>query len=398
MGSSAELMYRFSEFVQQNKTVDEVLEYATRCALEITQAAAVILALYDNITNELYCRICNNELKDVSNEFFRFETGQGLIGWVAENRKSINIKDAKLDSRFNAVIDEKCIKGINAVLSQPMIFTGKLVGILQVMNKKSSVRFSIKDESQLSILATLLAAIIENHRLSEENLNQSLLSDIGQNIASSAHGIKNILNNIDGGTYIVERGVNVHNMEMVDKGWDIMKRNSYRLRELVLDMLLFSRPTKPAYVLSDINKICCDIFELIREKAERGKVNIILDLDPSIGEVCIDPKGIYRSILNLVSNAINAFDEKESGYVKIQTKNVNNDEFKIIVSDNGSGISKENLAHIFDVFFTTKGSKGTGLGLPVTRKIINEHDGTIEVSSVLSEGTIFTISIPKHKE
>ena len=123
-----------------------------------------------------------------------------------------------------------------------------------------------------------------------------------------------------------------------------------------------------------------------------------MDLDRSIGQVCIDAKGIYRSILNLVSNAIFAFDTRESGFVSIQTKLLNNNYFKIIVSDNGAGISKENLSHIFDVFFTTKGSKGTGLGLPVTKKIITEHEGTIDVSSVPNEGTIFTITIPIKKE
>ena len=138
------------------------------------------------------------------------------------------------------------------------------------------------------------AAAIENIRLTEENLNKSLLSHIGENIANSAHGIKNILNNIDGGTFIVERGVLSHKMEMVDKGWDIMKRNSYRLRELVLDMLLFSRPTKPEYIPSDINKICRDVYELIAERAKEEHTGILLDLDNSIGEVCIDPKGIYR--------------------------------------------------------------------------------------------------------
>lgn len=398
MSSRTELMYRFSEFIQQNNDVDKVLEKASLFAIELTGSTAVILALYDNITNELYCRICNNEFKDSANEFVRFEMGQGILGWVAQNRKSLRLQNVKNDSRFNPKFDEKCVNGIKSLLSVPMLFCGKMTGVLQVMNKKSSSSFSRYDEYILSSLATQIAAIVENNRLTEENLNQSLLSDIGQNIASSAHGIKNILNNIDGGTFIVERGVAAHKMDMVDKGWDIMKRNSYRLRELVVDMLLFSRPKKPEYVQCDINKICCDIYGLIKEKAERENVKIELDLDRSIGQVCIDAKGIYRSILNLVSNAIFAFDTRESGFVSTQTKLLNNNYFRIIVSDNGAGISKENLSHIFDVFFTTKGSKGTGLGLPVTKKIITEHEGTIDVSSVPNEGTIFTITIPIKKE
>ena len=394
MGDSMELIYEFSRLVQQNTNSDDILNKAVEIAGRLTDAQNILLALYDSITNELYCNFCSDMKSTPSNTFFRFDLGKGIIGWVAANREIVRIKNAYDDFRYDSSIDKHCSKSITTVLSVPMLIHGKLIGVIQVMNKKSYVPFSVNDEYYLNIFATQLAAAIENIRLTEENLNKSLLSHIGENIANSAHGIKNILNNIDGGTFIVERGVLSHKMEMVDKGWDIMKRNSYRLRELVLDMLLFSRPTKPEYIPSDINKICRDVYELIAERAKEEHTGILLDLDNSIGEVCIDPKGIYRSILNLVSNAIYACKEIKNGIIKIKTEVIDRDWFKIEISDNGSGISKENLGHIFDVFFTTKGSKGTGLGLSVTRKIVLEHHGDIKVSSKLKKGTVFTITLP----
>ena len=202
---------------------------------------------------------------------------------------------------------------------------------------------------------------------------------------------------MDGGSFIVERGVATKNMDNVNKGWDILKRNSQRIRDIVLDMLLFSRPRKPEYNPTDVNKICQDLFELLNENAKSRNIKIELDLDEQLQRVCIDPKGIYRCILNLVSNAIDACS-KSGGIVKISTRCLNNKALEIKVSDNGSGISKENIKHIFDVFYTTKGSLGTGLGLPVTQKIIAEHRGKIDVTSRIRHGTTFTITIPKRHE
>jgi signal transduction histidine kinase len=102
-------------------------------------------------------------------------------------------------------------------------------------------------------------------------------------------------------------------------------------------------------------------------------------------------------VLNLVSNAIYACNEKDSGKVSIQTSIDKEENLHINVTDNGIGISKENLKYIFDVFFSTKGSKGTGLGLAVTKKIINEHLGKIEVESDVGKGSKFSITLPRRK-
>lgn len=250
------------------------------------------------------------------------------------------------------------------------------------------------NEKMLTVLATQAALVIENARLYEENLRQARLSALGQGIAGAAHCIKNILQGIDGGAYILERGIQQEDMESLNKGWDIMKRNTQIMEELVLDMLAYSRPREPEYESSDINKICTDVAELMREKAKEKNIDISLELQPDLGEVVLDPKGIYRCILNLVSNAVDACG-KPKGIVEITTHVPGTDNcLEISVSDNGCGISEENLEDLFKVFFSTKGSKGTGLGLAVTQKIISEHEGNIKVESELDIGTKFIITLP----
>ncbi|MCK5568523.1 MAG: ATP-binding protein, partial [Spirochaetes bacterium] len=118
--------------------------------------------------------------------------------------------------------------------------------------------------------------------------------------------------------------------------------------------------------------------------------------DDNIQEIEIDPKGIYRCVLNLVSNAIDAC-EKEGASVTLYTKTSDSNYILIEVEDQGSGMDEETLKSIFQPFFSKKGSKGTGLGLSVTQKIIKEHGGRIEIDSILNEGSKFTIYLPLKK-
>lgn len=112
----------------------------------------------------------------------------------------------------------------------------------------------------------------------------------------------------------------------------------------------------------------------------------------------IDEEGIHRAILNLITNALDALAGHEGGFVRVET---NYDEVEdlltIKVSDNGPGIAEEELGNLFELFASSKGSKGTGLGLPVSDKIVREHGGQILVESRFGVGTVFTIAIPHVK-
>jgi signal transduction histidine kinase len=262
------------------------------------------------------------------------------------------------------------------------------------VNKRGADEFSASDEKMLTVLAAQAALIIENARLQEENLRQARLTALGQGIAGAAHCIKNILNGVHSGAYILDLGIKQQQFNSVAKGWDIMKRNTQIMEDLVIDMLTYSRPRKPECAPSDINRVCSDIADLMSQKAKDKKVELVLALQPDIGELVLDAKAIYRCILNLVSNAIDASD-KPVGRVEISTQASSEDgRLKIRVTDNGQGIKEENLKNLFKAFFSTKGSKGTGLGLAVTQKIIVEHGGDIVADSKVGVGTTFTIALP----
>jgi PAS domain S-box-containing protein len=238
----------------------------------------------------------------------------------------------------------------------------------------------------------------ELKRLEKELVQSERLAAIGQTIAGLAHGIKNILHGLKGGSYLVDIGINKNDTEKLKKGWEMIKRNVGRTSNLVMDLLSYSKEREPEYEICRPNNIANDVCELLQDKADENKVEITREFDDAIGEVSMDPDIIHESLLNLMSNAVDAclFDENTDKIwqVGLKTTQEAGNIIKFEVSDNGAGMDKEVLKQLFTSFFSTKGHRGTGLGLMVTRKLIEEHGGTIEVNSKLGKGTVFTIRLP----
>ena len=238
----------------------------------------------------------------------------------------------------------------------------------------------------------------EIKRLEKELVHSERLAAIGQTIAGLAHGIKNILHGLKGGSYLVDIGINKNDTEKLKKGWEMIKRNVGRTSNLVMDLLSYSKEREPEYEVCRPNNIANDVCELLQDKANENKVEITREFDDVIGEVSLDPDIIHESLLNLMSNAVDAclFDENtdKTWQVGLKTTQEAGNIIKFEVSDNGAGMDKEVLKQLFTSFFSTKGHRGTGLGLMVTRKLIEEHGGTIEVNSQLGKGTVFTIRLP----
>jgi signal transduction histidine kinase len=136
---------------------------------------------------------------------------------------------------------------------------------------------------------------------------------------------------------------------------------------------------------------------MAQKAADKG-VTVTWTPNPKLNEVALDPKGIRRCLLNLVSNAVDACDDADEGCVEVCTEIPDRDMFCIKISDNGCGIAAEDKEQLFQMFFSTKGSEGTGLGLPVTHKIITEHNGEIAVDSKIGEGTTFIVTLPLRGE
>ena len=193
-------------------------------------------------------------------------------------------------------------------------------------------------------------------------------------------------------------GLNDKDDAIVRRGWGIVEKNQAKIYNLVMDMLSFSKDREPALESADLNETVGDVVELMQSRA--SELGVALEWSPAaeIPPVQIDTDGIHRAILNIVTNAIDASEDVEGGKVKISTTwDPATMTAQVIVSDNGSGIPAGAVDKIFEVFASTKGSRGTGLGLPVSQKIIREHGGSIQIASEVGKGSIFIVELPMRK-
>ena len=237
----------------------------------------------------------------------------------------------------------------------------------------------------------------EIKRLQKELIENERFSAVGQTVAGMAHYIKNILNGLEGGIYMVNKGITKDKQPLLTRGWEMVQNNVAKISELVMNMLTYSREREPSLKTCSPNDIAQEVFDLMEEHAKKSDVELIRNLDPEIDTCFLDPEGLHRSLLNLVSNAIDAclFDpDKEKRWSVTIRSRAEESGIRFDVVDNGMGMTDEVQAKLFGRFFTTKGSKGSGFGLLVTKKMIEEHGGRVTFRSEPGKGSMFSIHLP----
>jgi signal transduction histidine kinase len=245
---------------------------------------------------------------------------------------------------------------------------------------------------------------VELRQAQEELIKTERLVTIGETVAGLAHCIKNILTGLRGGMYMVDTGMAKDKPSMLEDGWAMVRRNIEKVSDLVLDLLTYSKERVPEPTLCKPNEIVSEIIELLHKRAEENRVKLIQLVDPNLKEAYLDRDGIYRVLLNLISNAIDAcsYDTDTSSKAweviartKLETDVDAGETILFEISDNGTGMTDEVKAKLFTRFFSTKAGRGTGLGLLVSQKIIREHGGEISVESKAGEGTTFFVRLKR---
>ncbi len=267
-----------------------------------------------------------------------------------------------------------------------------------------ALEIALKRANEKIYLKTKMREYTENlERLVEEKTKELLSAErlvaVGQTVAGLAHAIKNVVSGLKGGAFVLEKGIEGDNQKYLLQGWEMIKGNLGKIGNMTLDLLNYSKDRTPEYQRCDSNRPVREVFDLMVQEAERRGVTLEINLDEQLPEGWLDPEGIHRCILNLVSNAIDACTDitcsHGKGKVIIKTLKPDGWAVEYQVIDNGCGMDKETEAKIFEQFFSTKGSGGTGLGLMITKKIVDEHKGFIKCESEKGKGTRFMIRLPK---
>jgi signal transduction histidine kinase len=402
-GFSLQVLYRISEeVVRPSSAINDVLQRILDVTLQAVGADRGCMLVADSRTDRIEPRVISR--RDGVDVGERMPVSTSIVDYVINHGQAVRTSDAQHDVRFEP--GQSILQaGIREAMCVPIQGRYELLGVIYVditsqsrlLPDNTPLAHRFNDE-----LLTLLLAIgrqsalaVENHRYQQALLTAERLAAVGQTIATLSHHIKNILQGIRGGSYLVDSGLKTDDPDLVRKGWGIVERNQGRIYNLVMDMLTFSKERRPELKSADLNLVVSEVCELMQGRADEFGIRLELRLANQLPQSLFDAEGIHRAVLNIVTNACDVLEEVPGGRVTVTTGyDPVQEEMFVEVSDNGPGIPEAELPRLFSLFESTKGARGTGLGLAVSQKILQEHDGEITVDSRAGAGTRFRLAWP----
>jgi signal transduction histidine kinase len=401
---SLSVMYRTTQAISHILEIDALLPQVLELVFESIGADRGAILLKDR-SGQLVTKAVRFSAPAEADE--RMTISRTIVDYVLEQGEGVITTDAPADKRFSPaqsifdyhIREAICvpIQGRHTTLGvlYADILAGAGLAVAAAGKEAPRGKFS-QDQLMLMVAIGHQAGLaIENTNFFNDKIQAERLAAVGQTIATLSHHIKNILQGIRGGSYLIDLGLKEQDETIVRRGWTIVEKNQAKIYNMVMDMLSFSKDREPALEPADLNETVGDVVELMQPRAEELGVQLVLTQSSTMPRVMVDPEGIHRAVLNIVTNAIDASEGQHEARVTVATEwDEGASTARIRIADNGVGIDEAEIGSIFQIFASSKGSRGTGLGLPVSRKIIAEHGGTISVSSQPGEGANFLIELP----
>jgi two-component system NtrC family sensor kinase len=400
--SNLQVMYRTALAVSHTLDIDQLLTRIMQLIFEWVEADRGCIMLINPGTHKLEPKVRLNRKGAAATE--KIEITQTILNYVLEHNEGVLTSNAREDNRWNPAASILQL-GIREAICVPMQGRYDVVGVIYIDTHTSPQRmiqmggaankFTEEHLKLMIAIAHQAALAVEDTRYYSAMVQAERLAAMGQTIATLSHHIKNILQGIRGGSFLIKDGLARHDEAMITKGWQFVERRQEQISNLVLDMLTFSKEREPELVPSDLNRVVADVVELMQVRADELHVALRWHPANTMPTLTFDPDGLHRAVLNVVTNAIDACEEVADSRVEVSTEySPAEAKARVIVADNGQGIAAEDLDRIFTLFMSRKSNRGTGLGLPVSQKILAEHGGRIHVESQPGIGSRFVLELP----
>ena len=401
--SNLQIMYRTALAVSHTLDIDQLLQRIMELIFEWVEADRGCVMLMDPVAKTLLPRVRRTRKGIQADD--KIHISKTILDYVIEKNEGVVTSDARLDDRWNPA-GSILQMGIREAICVPMQGRYDVVGVIyidtstspQQMIKQGGASKFTEDHLKLMIAIGHQAALaVEDTRYYSAMVQAERLAAVGQTIATLSHHIKNILQGIRGGSYLIEMGLREHDEDVVGKGWKIVEKNQNKISALVMDMLTFSKEREPDLMPGNLNDTIHDVVELMNVRAEEFQVELTWQPCDSMPDLIFDPEGIHRAVLERGDQRHRRRGREAAagqGRGPHRIRLGENTLARIVVEDNGPGIPADQMDHLFSPFVSSKKSRGTGLGLPVSQKIIREHGGKLLVDSQVGRGARFTFELP----
>ncbi len=267
--------------------------------------------------------------------------------------------------------------------------------VLEIALKRARERISMR--SRLREYTENLERLVAEK--AQKLIEAERMAAVGQTVSELSHAIKSIANGLKGSIFVLGKGIELDNKQYLHEGWKMVEGNVEKIKNLSLDLLNYGKYGNAPFTVGDANAPVLEVVELLKSRATAQGIALKVELSDQLAPMRFDPEGIHRCLLNLVTNAIDACGEDDAPgkTVTVRTQKPENWAVEFQVIDTGSGMTKDVQDKIFQSFFSTKGTRGTGIGLMMTKRIVDQHQGIIEVTSEKAAGSTISIKLPLHE-
>jgi len=393
------VMYSLSETLGSILSEQELLERVMDVIFEQVPVDRGFILMRDAETLELVPRVVRYRGTPGKNDQKRpITTSRRIIDHVEHKGEAVLCTNAMTDRRFAPVGNQKEGSihdyGLRSVICAPIMAREQLLGVIHIDCSMSAHTYNEEQLRLITAIGYQTGLVLENLKLLATRVQHERLAAAGETVAYLSHYIKNILQGMRSGADVLEMGLRKEDLGVVRQGWEIVHRNLEKIFNLTMNMLAFSKDRQPRLEYVQLNHLIDEAVGLAQATADERGIMLLTDLDENMPPIMLDSDGISQAVLNIVTNALDAAP-REQGIVQVKTAYDPSHKIATIsITDNGPGIPEDQIDAIFQPFQSTKGHGGTGLGLAVARKIIQEHRGRIDVQSSPAEGTVFELKIP----
>lgn len=400
--SNLQIMYRTALAVSHTLDIDQLLQRIMELIFEWVEADRGCIMLVDPETEELMPKVSRHRRQGRGEQKERLSISRTILDYVLEQKEGVLTSDAREDQRWDRAASIVRL-GVREAICVPMQGRYGIVGVIYIDTytppgrdiQRTPNKFSEEHLKLMVAIGHQAALAVEDTSYYSAMVQAERLAAMGQTIATLSHHVKNILQGVRGGSYLIEEGLKGGDFEIVRKGWKMVERNQDKISHLVMDMLTFSKERQPDLVAANLNDLMFDVVELMQVRADEAGVVLIVRPTAEMPDLMFDADLMHRAILNVVTNAIDACEKRTPARVTLTASLDPTQQLACVrIDDTGEGISEENRLKVFSVFESRKGNRGTGLGLPVSRKILREHGGDIRLESELGVGSSFFLEFP----
>ncbi len=381
---------RLAESMQSVFDLDERLAVLMDILFEVFQPDRGAVLLFNQEDGIFEARLQRPVAEDllISRTILDYANGQ---------KKAVLVLDAAKDERFSQA-QSIITMAIRSAICAPLIHRNNVLGTIYLDSRAHTFTYQKEDLTLLNMLAAYAAISIENALLVKQKLESERLAAFGIAVAGISHYTKNVLTGMTGSAGLIDLALLKGDLTMLSRVWPMMRQSTQTISALVQDMLSYAKQREPDWQEWNLNRIVSDIFQNQASRAEELQIEMVLQLDDAMPDCLLDPKSVYDALLNILTNAIDACRGAVRPHITLSTQFLASfDQVQAVISDSGPGVPHKLQEKIFEPFFSTKGSQGTGLGLALARKSIQEHGGQLTLESDAGCGASFCATLPRRR-